>query len=113
MTRDADRNDDRRRHRRAVLGMPIQAVRRYVPPEDPSHVVSLHILNVCSGGVGAICHQELAPSQPLVLFFPPLGPGKGRDTVAQVVRCECCGSHYALGIAFDAPWPEPEEVAAQ
>jgi hypothetical protein len=67
------------------------------------------VLNVSRGGVGAISQDSLSRREPLLLFFPPLGPGRGRDMTAQVVRCERCGDHYALGIAFETPWAEPEE----
>jgi PilZ domain len=97
---------DRRRFQRSVVGMPVQAIRPINPPEDPTRVIGLHVLNVSRGGVGAISQANLASEEPVVLFFPPLGPGRGRDTRGQVVRCEQCDDHYAVGIAFDEPWQE-------
>jgi hypothetical protein len=90
--------------------MPVQAVRRASPPEDPQRVIGLHVLNVSRGGVGAISQAGLASAERVMVFFPPLGPGRGRDTLGQVVRCEECGDHYAIGIAFEEPWPEREET---
>jgi hypothetical protein len=86
--------------------MPVQAIRPVNPPEDPTRVIGLHVLNVSRGGIGAISQANLASEEPVVLFFPPLGPGRGRDTPGQVVRCEQCDDHYAVGIAFNEPWPE-------
>lgn len=110
MNRATRTGQDRRRFRRSVVGMPVQAIRRTAPPEDPHRLIGLHVLNVSRGGVGAISPAGLASSEPLVLFFPPLGPGRGRDTPGTVVRCEECGDHYAVGIAFQDPWPERDEA---
>jgi hypothetical protein len=52
----------------------------------------------------------LEPEETLTLFFPPLGPGRGRDTPALVIHCQECGDHYAIGLAFQEPWPEREEI---
>ena len=101
---------ERRRFRRSVVGIPVQAVRRDTPPHDSHRVIGLHILNLSRGGAGAASQQALAPTQPLVLFFPPIGPGKGRDAPGQVIRCDDLGDHYAVGIAFEEPWPEPDEI---
>lgn len=104
-------SSDRRQFSRSVVGMPLQAVLRDAPQDHPNRVVGLHVLNLSRGGVGVASQAALPPSQPLILFFPPVGPGKGRDTVGQVVRCDACGDHYAIGIAFEEPWPELEESA--
>ena len=110
MGRDVGTIQERRQHRRSVVGMPIQAVRRSTPPEDPHRLISLHVMNVSRGGVGAVSPELLGESEPVTLFFPPLGPGRGRDTPGQVVRCVDCGDHYAVGIAFESPWPDREEA---
>jgi hypothetical protein len=89
--------------------MPVQAVLRQHPPEDPHRTIGLHVLNVSRGGVGAITQQNLPSQEPLTLFFPPLGPGRGRDAQGQVVRCEPCDDHFAVGIVFEEPWPEHED----
>lgn len=101
---------DRRLFKRSIVGMPIQAVRRAASPEDPRRLISLHLANMSRGGVGAVTCEQLAAGEPVTLFFPPLGPGKGRDAVGQVVRCLACGDHLAVGIAFESPWPEREEM---
>jgi hypothetical protein len=90
--------------------MPVQAVRRTTHESDPRRIVGLHVMNLSRGGVGAITQEDLAQQEPLVLFFPPLGPGRGFDTPGQVVRCERTGDHFAIGIAFEEPWPEREEA---
>jgi len=92
--------------------MPLQAVRHSTPQDDPRRIIGLHVMNVSRGGVGAISQEFLPVSEPLTLFFPPLGPGRGRDAPAQVVHCQDRGDHFALGIAFEAPWPEREELRA-
>jgi len=68
-------------------------------------------MNVSRGGVSALSQEALTPAQPLTLFFPPVGPGTGRDTRGQVVRCDDLGGHYSVGIAFEEPWPDPDEIS--
>jgi hypothetical protein len=92
--------------------MPLQAVRHNAPQNDPRRIIGLHVLNVSRGGVGAVAQDPLRPDETLTLFFPPLGPGRGRDTSGLVVHCKDCGDHFAVGIAFEAPWPDREEVRA-
>jgi hypothetical protein len=101
---------ERRRFRRSVVGIPVHAVRREAPQNDPSRLVGLHVLNVSRGGVGAISQESLSHREPLTLLFPPLGPGRGQDTVAKVIRCDRTSDGYAVGIAFEEPWPEREEA---
>jgi len=103
---------ERRRHRRSVVGIPVQAVLRDVPPEDPNHVVGLHVHDLSPAGAGAVAQRALPERQPLVLFFPPLGPGRGDDTRGQVVRCEECGDHWSVGIAFEEVPGETEAISA-
>ncbi|HUU91701.1 MAG TPA: PilZ domain-containing protein [Phycisphaerae bacterium] len=103
---------DRRKFQRAVIGMPVRAVLGDAVPDDPRRIVGLRVLNVSRGGVSATSQEALSPSQPLTLFFPPVGSGKGRDTRGQVVRCDDLGGHYSVGIAFEAPWPDPDEISA-
>ncbi|MBE3098238.1 MAG: PilZ domain-containing protein [Planctomycetes bacterium] len=110
MSQSASGLNERRRYRRSVVGMPIHAVRLGSPEDDPHRLVGLHVLNVSRGGVGALAQEVLAEREPLLLLFPPLGPGKGRDTPAQAVRCDHTGECYAVGIAFEEPWPEREEA---
>lgn len=102
--------NERRRHRRSVVGMPIHAVRRGTPETDPRRLIGLHILNVSRGGIAAISQEVLGRREALLLLFPPLGPGRGRDTPGQVVRCDRAGDCYAVGVAFEEPWPEQEEA---
>jgi len=90
--------------------MPIHAVRRDTPENDAQRLVGLHVLNVSRGGVGAVCQESLDRRERLLLLFPPLGPGKGRDTPAEVVRCGRAGNCYAVGIAFEEPWPERDDA---
>jgi len=104
---------DRRKFRRAVIGIPVQAVLGDAVPGDPRRIVGLHVLNVSRGGVSATSQEALVPSQTLTLFFPPVGSGKGRDTRGQVVRCDDLGDHYSVGIAFEDPWPDPDEISAK
>lgn len=94
------------------MGIPVHAVRREAPQSDPHRLVGLHILNVSQGGVGAVSQDALDHREPLLLLFPPLGPGRGRDTAAKVLRCQRTGDGYAVGIAFEEPWPEREEAKA-
>jgi len=110
MSESASRLNERRRYRRSVVGMPIHAVRLGSPEDDPHRLVGLHVLNVSRGGVGALAQEVFAEREPILLLFPPLGPGKGRDTPAQTVRCDRTGDCYAVGIAFQEPWPEREEA---
>jgi len=101
---------ERRRYPRCIVGMPVQAVRADTPQDDPRRMVGLHVLDLSRGGVGAASQEAIKPAQPLVLFFPPVGPGRGRDTPGMVVRCQERGTHYAVGIAFEEPWSEHEDV---
>ena len=90
--------------------MPVQAVRRSAPENDPRRFLGLHIRDMSRGGIGAVSQEMLSASESLVLFFPPLGPGRGRDAQCQVVRCIQRDDHFAVGIAFEEPWPEREDV---
>ncbi len=101
---------ERRKYQRCVVGIPVQAVRPDAPQDDPRRLIGLHVLDLSRGGAGAASQEALSPDQPLILLFPPLGSGRGRDTPGQVVRCDGRGSHYAVGIAFEEPWPEYEEI---
>ena len=101
---------ERRKFQRSVVGIPIQAVRQTAPENDPRRFVGLHVLNISRGGVGAITHEQIAEREPLVLFFPPLGPGRGRDERCQVIRCTRKDNHYHVGLAFESPWAEREEA---
>ena len=101
---------ERRRFRRTVVGIPIHAVRHETPQNDPRRLLGLHILNVSLGGVGAVSQESLENREPLTLMFPPLGPGRGQDTVAKVIRCDRAGDGFAVGIAFEEPWPDQEDA---
>lgn len=110
MTEGLPTRPERRRYQRCVVGIPVQAVRPDAPQDDPRRVIGLHILDLSRGGAGAASQEALEQDQALILLFPPVGSGKGRDTPGQVVRCDGRGSHYAVGIAFEEPWPEYEEI---
>ena len=99
---------ERRKFSRSDAEVPATAVRRSTPLEDQRHVVSLHVRNVSRGGLGALASDPLEEKESVVVFFPPMGPRKGRDTRGRVVRCVEQGERYAVGIAFDAPWPVHE-----
>ena len=113
MSRSPAHQTERRQFTRAVVEVPATAVRRNRSVEDRRHVVSLRVLNVSRGGVGAVATDPLESREPVVVFFPPMGPRKGRDTHGQVVRCEECGGRYAVGIAFDEPWPPRDAPGGQ
>ncbi|HUX00144.1 MAG: PilZ domain-containing protein [Phycisphaerae bacterium] len=113
MSRLPTHQTERREFSRATVEVPVTAVRRNRPVEDRRHVISLHVLNVSRGGLGAMATDPLETKEPVVVFFPPMGPRKGRDTRGQVVRCEERGDRYAVGIAFDEPWPTREAPAEQ
>ncbi|KPK48718.1 MAG: hypothetical protein AMK72_06250 [Planctomycetes bacterium SM23_25] len=104
---------DRRKFRRSVIGIPVQAVLHDALPDDSRRVVGLHVLNISRGGMSAASQEALVPAQPLTVFFPPVGSGRGRDTRGQVVRCADLGDHYSVGIAFEEPWPDPDEISAE
>jgi hypothetical protein len=101
---------ERRQFSRSAVEVPVTAVRRGTSLEDQRHVISLHVLNVSRGGLGALSSDPLEEKETLVVFFPPMGPRKGRDTHGQVVRCMEEGDRYAVGIAFEEPWPVREEI---
>jgi len=101
---------ERRQFSRSAVEVPVTAVRRSTPLEDQRHVISLHVLNVSRGGLGALASDPLEEKESVVVFFPPMGPRKGRDTHGQVVRCVEEGDRYAVGIAFDEPWPVREGI---
>jgi hypothetical protein len=100
---------ERRKFRRSVVRMPVQAVRRSVSETDPRRLVGLHVLDVSRGGVGAVCQDSLERTEPLLLFFPPMGAGRGSDVSGRVVHCTRSSDRFAVGIVFDNPWPNPEE----
>ncbi|MBL7140050.1 MAG: PilZ domain-containing protein [Planctomycetes bacterium] len=112
MTSDRKNRPERRRYPRSVVGIPVQAVLRNLPPEDPDRVVGLHVRDLSPAGAGAVAQRALLQRQPLVLFFPPLGAGRGDDTPGQVVRCEECGDHWSVGIAFEEVLSESEPISA-
>jgi len=93
------------------VGIPVQAVLRNLAPDDPGRVVGLHVRDLSPAGAGAVAQRALPRRQPLVLFFPPLGAGRGDDTVGQVVRCEECGDHWSVGIAFEEVLSDPDPVS--
>ena len=101
---------ERRQFSRSAVEVPATAVRRSTPLEDQRHVISLHVLNVSRGGLGALASDPLEEKESVVVFFPPMGPRKGRDTRGQVVRCVEESDRYAVGIAFDEPWPVREGI---
>ncbi len=103
---------DRRKFKRSVVGIPVQGVLHGAASEAARRVVGFHVLSLSRGGVGVVSQEALVPAQPLTLFFPPVGSGKGRDTRGQVVRCDDLGNHYSVGIAFEEPWPDPDEIPA-
>jgi len=113
MSRGPAQQTDRRRFPRAAVEVPVTAVRRNRSVEDRRHVISLHVLNVSRGGLGALATDPLEQDEPVVVFFPPMGPRKGRDTRGQVVRCAEQGDRYAVAIAFDEPWPPREGIGDQ
>jgi len=96
---------ERRRFPRSVVEIPIQAVRRRVLTEDPRRLIGLHVLNISRSGVGAMAQEPLEERESLMLFFPPIGSGRGHDTPAEVVRCAISGGRCSVGIAFEQPWP--------
>lgn len=90
--------------------MPVEAVRRDKPEQDPRRIVGLHVLNVSRGGMGVTSQEALPPDERVVVFLPPLGPAGGQDAVGQVVRCDDVGDYYSVGIVFEEPLPEPQEA---
>jgi hypothetical protein len=113
MDERASKRDDRRRFRRSIFGMPIQAVRHASDEPSPNRTVKLHVLNMSRGGVGAVSPEEIGADEVVTLFFPPMGPFRGRDTSGRVVRCDRCEDRYTVGIAFEEPWPKHEELRLQ
>jgi hypothetical protein len=101
---------DRRAFSRAAFEVPASAVRRRTSHDDPTRLVNVHILNVSRGGVGALVPEPFGTGEPVVVFFPPMGPRRGRDTHGRVVRCTESEGNYYVGIAFEAPWPEHEPI---
>jgi hypothetical protein len=78
--------------------------------------VGLHVLDVSRGGVGAVSQDPLEQTEPLLLFFPPMGAGRGSDVSGRVVRCNRNSDRFAVGIVFDNPWPnheKPRPMAAE
>jgi hypothetical protein len=62
------------------------------------------------GGVGAHSPEPMDHTEPVLLFFPPMGAWPGCDIQGRVVRCTRHADRFAIGIAFDQPWVEPEEI---
>ncbi len=108
MSRFPDGSRDRRQFPRAQLRLPVTVVRRNVPLEAQNRVLRLKVLDVSRGGVGAVSSEALETSEPVVVFFPPMGARRGRDTRGDVVRCQEAQDAYRVGIAFSDPWPEHE-----
>ncbi len=106
MAPDGTGRPERRQYDRAVLEVPATAVRRDTPLDHPRRVVGLRVLNVSRGGVGAMASTALAKDEPVVVFFPPMGPTRGHDAHGQVVRCDQVDCLYHVGIVFDEPWPD-------
>jgi hypothetical protein len=93
--------------------MPVQAIRRSVSESDPNRMVGLHVLDVSRGGVGAVCQDPLDQTETLLIFFPPMGAGRGTDVTGRVVHCVRQSDRFSVGIAFDHPWPEHDEPRSQ
>ena len=104
---------ERRKYRRSIVGMPVQALRRTVSENDPRRLIGLHVADVSRGGVGAVSQEMLESREPLLLMFPPVGPWRGLDSAGQVVRCVRREDHYAVGIVFDRPWHEGNDIGEQ
>ncbi len=102
---------ERRRHPRAVVGIPVEAVRRGLPQDDPNRVVGLHVTDVSRGGAGAVVHRPLPRAERLTLFFPPIGPAEADDTPGRVVRCENREDHWKVGIVFESSGPDEHRFA--
>jgi hypothetical protein len=103
---------ERRRHPRAVVGIPVEAVRREVPQRDPNRVVGLHVTDLSPNGAGAVVHRPLPREERLTLFFPPMGASEATDTRGRIVRCEGRQDHWQVGIAFEQPLQDVQRIPA-
>ncbi|MFO8015415.1 MAG: PilZ domain-containing protein [Phycisphaerae bacterium] len=112
MADDSSTRPERRRHPRSVVGIPVEAVRRDLPPRDPNRVVGLHVTDLSPSGAGAVVYRPLPTEEPVTLFFPPMGSAEARDTRGRVVRCEGRRDHWQVGIAFEDPLPDVERIPA-
>jgi len=112
MASDRTARPERRRHPRAVVGIPVEVVRRELPQEDPNRVVCLHVTDLSRTGAGAVVYRPLPNEDRVTLFFPPLGSSEASDTRGHVVRCEGRDDHWEVGIRFEAPLPDEKRIAA-
>ncbi len=110
MSRLPDGVRDRRQFPRARLELPVTVVRQDTPLDSRDRVVRMHVLDVSRGGLLAASAEALDAREPVVVFFPPMGPRRGRDTHGRVVRCHEIQDKYRVGIEFHEPWPEHEAV---
>jgi len=110
---DASRSlPERRRYPRAVVGIPVEAVRRALPQHDPNRVVGLHVTDLSPAGAGAVVHRPLPRAEDVTLFFPPMGSSEATDARGRVVRCDEQRDHWNVGIAFEDPLPENQRIPA-
>lgn len=94
---------DRRIQSRHALGGRVTAVRStdITEPAD-KRICSLELLNMSSGGLGAVCQESVPIDTRITVFFPPHGPERGFDLNGRVVRCRPnADGRHDLGIRFD------------
>jgi hypothetical protein len=103
-------SEERRQFLRAAVQVPASAVRRNASLDHSARIVNLRIVNLSRGGIGANAPEPLFRGEPVVVFFPPMGSRRGRDSHGRVVRCTEVGGEHYVGIAFEPPWPEHEPL---
>jgi len=103
---------ERRRYPRAVVGIPVEAVRRDLPQTDMNRVVGLHVTDLSPRGAGAVVHRPLPKAEDVTLFFPPMGSHEAADARGYVVRCDERQDHWHVGIAFEDPLPQNQRIPA-
>lgn len=94
---------ERRRHPRRQASGQVSAVVRQPghKPDDPAKMLTLDLIDLSDGGIGAVSQEPLAVGSRITVFFPPHGAEPGFDLAGEVVRCHAKEDRHRIGIALD------------
>ena len=94
---------ERRRHPRRQARGQVTAVIRHpgADQDDPSKMLTIDLMDLSEGGIGAVSQEPIAIGSRITVFFPPHGPEPGFDLAGEVVRCRSKDSLHRIGIALD------------
>lgn len=94
---------ERRRHPRRKAAGQVTAVIREpdADKDDPAKMLTLDLVDLSDGGIGASSLQPITVGSRITVFFPPHGPEPGFDLAGEVVRCVSRDNLHTIGVALD------------